>query len=231
MSTTALASSDEFTSTMKRLVEEAEKTVARAGEENAGVMQRELTSLSERMTRLEKSMAAGFDKMSTALAKGGDSSGQLERLDENLRALRSTESVNQRLFDSLHSELKAYRDNFLRDSLQKPVIRDLVVLYDDLSGLAASLHLPASKGGAAKAEQLRGNLENAIHTLVEILHRLEVNVIEPRDMMDRALHRVVGCEPANDAEEDGRIVKRLKAGFMWHDQVLRPEEVVVKRCK
>ncbi len=47
-------------------------------------------------------------------------------MDEQLAAIRSTESVNQRLFDSLHDELLKYRDNFLHESLQKPFIHDLV---------------------------------------------------------------------------------------------------------
>jgi molecular chaperone GrpE (heat shock protein) len=48
-------------------------------------------------------------------------------------------------------------------------------------------------------------------------------------MVDRAFHRVVSYEPADFAEEDGRIIMRVKRGFLWRDQVLRPEEVVAKR--
>ena len=48
-------------------------------------------------------------------------------------------------------------------------------------------------------------------------------------MVDRIFHRVVSYEPADFAEEDGRIVMRIKRGFLWRDQVLRPEEVVAKR--
>ncbi len=56
-----------------------------------------------------------------------------------------------------------------------------------------------------------------------------VSEIEPREMVDRALHRVVSFEPAEFAEDEGRIVLRVKRGFLWRDQVLRPEEVVAKR--
>ena len=48
-------------------------------------------------------------------------------------------------------------------------------------------------------------------------------------VVDRTLHRVISFEPAECAEEDGRIVKRLKRGFTWHDRVLRAEEVIAKR--
>ena len=47
----------------------------------------------------------------------------------------SVESANSKLFDALHAELKGYKDNFLFDTLQKPFIRDLVSLFDDLSSM------------------------------------------------------------------------------------------------
>ena len=55
--------------------------------------------------------------------------------------------------------------------------------------------------------------------------------MEPIDTVDRALHRVVSVEPAETAEEDGRIVARVKRGFLWRDKVLRPEEIVVRRFR
>ena len=42
-------------------------------------------------------------------------------------------AINQQLFDALHQELKGYRDGFLLEVLQKPLVRDLVCLFDDLS--------------------------------------------------------------------------------------------------
>jgi molecular chaperone GrpE (heat shock protein) len=124
-----------------------------------------------------------------------------------------------------------YRDNFLHESLQKPFIRDLVILFDDLSAILAQLQ-SAVESGEGKRSPLgrwRDNLENAMHSLTEILHRMEVSEIEPKETVDRALHKVISFEPADFAEEDGQIVMRVKRGFLWRDQVLRPEEVVAKR--
>jgi molecular chaperone GrpE (heat shock protein) len=139
--------------------------------------------------------------------------------------------VNQRLFDSLHEELIKYRDNFLHESLQKPFIRDLLTLFDDLSGLLSQLQAAceANEGKRGPLGQWRDNLENAIHSLTEILNRMEVSEIEPKETVDRTFHRVLSYEPADFAEEDGRIIMRVKRGFLWRDQVLRPEEVVAKR--
>jgi len=231
-------SSDEFASAMQQLSAEAERALPAQSLEQTelGALRgteilEELRQLNRRLGRLEETVTGQFGKLSATESSNIAVAEQFRKMDEHVMALRETESVNQRLFDSLHQELIKYRDNFLHESLQKPFIRDLITLYDDLSALSSQLGT-GTEGGEmmrAKCEQWRNNLENAIHSLIEILHRMEVSEIEPRDRIDRAYHRVVSNEPADFAEDDGRIVMRLKRGFLWRDQVLRPEEVVAKR--
>lgn len=231
----------EFASTMQQLVAEAEKTLAPApGESGVGDdgqsdrMAEEMARLNERMAGLEQVISNRLDKLAATLpSRAGDEvTARLQRVEEHLVSLGNAENLNQRLFNSLHQELKSYRDNFLRDSLQKPFIRDLVVLLDDLSSLSAQLESAAggAETTASRVTQWSANLRNAIHALVEIMHRMEVTEIEPKEFVDRALHKVVSYEPADFAEDNGRIVMRVKRGFVWREQVLRPEEVVAKRC-
>ncbi|HVF72865.1 MAG TPA: nucleotide exchange factor GrpE [Chthoniobacterales bacterium] len=225
----------EFASAMQQLSAEAEKTLPGDGwddgssSEQLGQILEEIRGLNGRMSGFERAVLARIEKLEAT--EKNDFAEQLRKMDEHMVALRNTETVNQRLFDSLHEELIKYRDNFLHESLQKPFIRDLVTLFDDLTALFTQLQtaLDASDGKRGPLAQWRDNLENAIHSLTEILHRMEVSEIEPRDTVDRALHRVLSFEPADFAEEDGRIVMRVKRGFLWRDQVLRPEEVVAKR--
>ncbi len=229
MPTAEISLPDEFTSSMQKLVAEAEKNVlpAKAGEQAVAGVRNDLATLEERMTGLAKAMEAGFKKIAAAVAaKDGDMPAQIERMDENLRSLRNTESVNQRLFNSLHEELRSYRDDFLRDALQKPMVRDLIVLLDDLRAVAESVPPFSAETGEPP---WRENLDNTTHTLVEILHRLEVDEIEAAPKVDRSIHRVASCEVTDVKADDGLIVKRLKRGFTWRGQVLRPEEVVAKR--
>jgi molecular chaperone GrpE (heat shock protein) len=176
-----------------------------------------LNRLEQIAAQMEASRAAAFAE-------------QFRKIDEQLASIRTTESVNQQLFDSLHAELLKYRDNFLHESLQKPFIHDLVYLYDHLNGLCEQLSSVAQeKGKRSSVSQWRDNLENAIHSLVEILHRFDVKEIEPRERIDRACHRVINFEPADFPEEDGTIVMRVKRGFMWRGKLIRPEEVIAKR--
>jgi molecular chaperone GrpE (heat shock protein) len=226
---------DEFASTMQQLSAEAEKALpenawedGNNSEQFARILQ-EFSFLNGRLQRLEETVANRLE-----MGGGGEQSDlaeQIRKMDEHMVALRNTESVNQRLFDSLHQELIKYRDNFLHESLQKPFIRDLLILFDDLTALSSQLQtaVEASESKRGKLPQWRDNLENAIHSLTEILHRMEVSEIEQKEMVDRTLHRVVSYEPSDFAEDEGRIVMRVKRGFLWRDQVLRPEEVVAKR--
>ena len=226
---------DEFASAMQQLSAEAEKTLpgdaadeGSSGEQFAQILE-EFRSLNGRMTAFEKTVLSRLEKLEST--ENSDLAEQLRKMDEHMVALRNTETVNQRLFDSLHEELIQYRDNFLHESLQKPFIRDLVILFDDLSGLLSQIETAGEASGGKRGAlgQWRDNLENEIHSLTEILHRMEVSEIEPKEKVDRALHRVVSFEPADFVEEDGQIVMRVKRGFQWRDQVLRPEEVVAKR--
>ncbi len=230
---------DEFTAAMQQLSAEAAKTIAPGAGAGGGLTDRGAEALREEVqmlaARLEKFEGVMMKKLESLASSsqlktdGAEPSQQLGKIQEQLEAIQRSETVHQRLFDSLHEELLTYRDNFLHESLQKPFIHDLVHLYDDLTSVSEQLQTATPEGGAANAVRWRDNLENAIHSLVEILHRFEVKEIEPKETVDRAIHRVISFEPADYAEEDGRIVMRVRRGFFWRGKLIRPEEVIAKR--
>jgi molecular chaperone GrpE (heat shock protein) len=232
------AKPDEFATAMQQLSAEAEKvlptlresdSIPFVGPEEPADVRKQFESLKSRVQGLENALLERLDKLASAIsaAKAVDFAQQCQKIDEQLSAIRNTESVNQQLFDSLHAELLKYRDNFLHESLQKPFIHDLVNLYDDLAALGQQLRNSSEERGCIA--QWRDNLENAIHSLVEILHRFEVKEIESKERVDRSYHKILSYEPADFPEQDGRIVMRVKRGFVWRGKLLRPEEVIAKR--
>jgi len=229
----------DFSAAMQQLSAEAEKVLPAlpivsdelSGSPN-GEVPRESGGFAEQIEALENKLLNRLEQFAADAEsrRASDFAEQFRKMDEQLALIRNTESVNQQLFDSLHAELLKYRDNFLHESLQKPFIHDLVYLYDHLNGLCEQLSSAAEeKGKRGRVSQWRDNLENAIHSLVEILHRFEVHEIEPRERVDRACHRVISFEPADFPEEDGTIVMRVKRGFVWRGKLIRPEEVIAKR--
>ena len=238
----ASARSDKFAAVMQQLSAEAEKvlptlresdSIASVGARDTADVGKQFESLEGRVQGLETALSERLDKLASAIsaANAVDLAPRWQKIDEHLSAIRNTGSINQQLFDSLHAELLKYRDNFLHESLQKPFIHDLVNLYDDLTALAQQLRNASEERGGKRGyiAQWRDNLENAIHSLVEILHRFEVNEIEAKERVDRSYHKILSYEPADFPEEDGCIVMRLKRGFVWRGKLLRPEEVIAKR--
>jgi molecular chaperone GrpE (heat shock protein) len=227
---------DEFAAAMQQLSAEAKQPVPPKEAEqperlpDAGELAREFRALNAHVQSVETALSKQIEQLAAMipLSESVDLAEHFQKIDEQLVAIRTSEGVNQRLYDSLHEELLKYRDNFLHESLQKPFIHDLMLLFDDLSGLSEQLRIAAT-GQRDNVAQWRDNLENAIHSLVEIFHRLDVKEIEPKEIVDRAIHRVVSYEPADFGEEDGRIVMRVKRGFSWRGNVIRAEEVIAKR--
>jgi molecular chaperone GrpE (heat shock protein) len=229
---------DDFAVAMQQLSAEAEQLIPPSELQQSGrgpdgeEVARELQALNAHVQRVETALSKQIEQLAAVipLAEPVDMEQRFQRIDEQLEAIRCTEGINQRLYDSLHDELRKYRDDFLRESLQKPFIHDLILLFDDLSALSEQLRT-AGTDQRDNVTHWRNNLENSIHSLVEIFHRLEVKEIEPVEKLDRAIHRVISYEPASCAEEDGQVVMRVKRGFCWRGRVIRPEEIIVKQFK
>jgi molecular chaperone GrpE (heat shock protein) len=167
----------------------------------------------------------------------------LPDLIENLRGLlEQKNTVNQKMFAALHEELKGYKDGFLLESVHKPIIRDLISLYDDLTAIHSQMQetvVDAAKTpgitGAALLERLKTmdmNIEHNCEFLIEVLARLEVTLLPVGEgKLDMHTQRALAVEIAEDPDDDGMIVRTLKRGFLWKGRVVRPEEVVMKKWK
>ena len=176
---------------------------------------------------------------------GAESEAQksLPEVAEGLRGLLDQKNgVSQRMFAALHEELKGYKDGFLLESVHKPIIRDLISLYDDLTSIHGQMQetaadaARASEGiGVALLERLKTmdmNIEHNCEFLIEVLARLEVTLLPVgTGKLDMLTQRALAVEIAEEPAGDGDIVRTLKRGFMWKGRVFRPEEVVMKKWK
>ena len=163
----------------------------------------------------------------------------LETISQQMQRLNSVESANSKLFDALHAELKGYKDNFLFDALQKPFIRDLVSLFDDLSAMHDQIvkRLAADDGPAGEdkvfLQTLAGNAENQVHHMIEVFLRMDVTLYRsaPGAPVDKKTHRIMSFEPAAAKDDDGVVARSVRPGFFWRERPIRPEEIVARRWK
>lgn len=223
---------DDFATTMQEL--SAAATLAREERSTDFVsLIREFRTVSENVQSLESALTRRVEQIASIIlpAHATEAAAQFQKIEESLEAIRASESVNHRLFDSLHEELLKYRDNFLYESLQKPFVRDLIEVYDDLTTLATQLKTASEGRKSERLTRWQDNLGNAIHGLLEVFHRLEVSEVEPKEFVDLKVHKVAAYEATSRSEDDGRIVTRVKRGFIWRGNVLRPEEVIALRCQ
>jgi molecular chaperone GrpE (heat shock protein) len=162
-------------------------------------------------------------------------------LDSLRTMLEQKNTVTMRMFAALHEELKGYKDGFLLESVHKPIIRDLISLYDDLSKIHAQMQELAANSAAelpesalpGRLKRMDENIEHNCEFVIEVLARLEVMPL-PRTTggkLDKHNQRAVSVENAASEAEDGEIVRSVKRGFLWKGRMLRPEEVVVRKWK
>jgi len=79
---------------------------------------------------------------------------------------------------------------------------------------------------------MRTNVEHILHSMVEVMARMEVNLIEPSvGKLNKTTQRAVAVESAGSETEDGDVVRSLKPGFTWRERIVRAEEVVIKKWK
>jgi molecular chaperone GrpE (heat shock protein) len=183
------------------------------------------------------------DKMERASEGVSESHKVIPGLVESLQALLEQKNgVNQRMFDALHEELKGYKDGFLLESVLKPVICDLISLYDDLTLIhsqmqeivanAAGKSHPVEKALFERLKTMDTNIQHNCEFIIEVLARQEVRMLPPSTgKLDKQNQRAVALDPADDPREDGDIVQVKKRGFFWKGRVLRAEDVVIKKWR
>jgi molecular chaperone GrpE (heat shock protein) len=132
--------------------------------------------------------------------------------------------LTQQAFDALYAELKQYREDFLAKA-ERPLLLDLLLFYDSMNWMRQTMEKPDMSG-----EVLTDSFQYLMDEFLEILYRRNVNAMEPMDHFDRSKHRAIKVRPAETPDDNERIARVLKRGFLQGDQVLRPEEVEVFRA-
>ncbi len=186
-----------------------------------------------------------LSRLDKSTAEGNEARRDLPRVVTELRSMvDQRNTISRQMFDALHEELKSYKDGFLLDTVHRPMIRDLITLYDDLSVIHRQMSEPfasvqeAMQGHASsqelgrRLESIGLHLEHNLEFILEVLARLEVTQIpNGKGKLDKRTQRAVAVEAAEDPDEDLTVVRTLKRGFLWKDRVVRAEEVVIKKWK
>lgn len=163
--------------------------------------------------------------MSDEQADLADIREQLTMIQQTLRDRLSNDEVKEQAFNTLYSELKQYKDDFLFQA-EKSLLLDLLLFYDSMNWFQQSL-----VGQDASPEVVADSFQYLIDEFLELLYRRDVLPVEEHDTFNREVHRAVKVETTDDAELDNKIAQVLKRGFSRGERSLRPEEVVIYRAR
>ena len=183
-------------------------------------------SATDGKTGAEKESAPQQEDGSLAVLR--ENSSLLQEIKETLQNRFEYDAVKEKAFDKLYDEMKRQREaSDTVDRAIKPLLSDLVLLYDNMKGFETEL----TEGQLAAAGDVVRRFKFLFDDLVEILYRQEVTLSEPDESgkFNSKVHKAVKTESTEIKEDDFKIVATLRNGFVWRDRVLRPQEVVIKR--
>ncbi len=156
---------------------------------------------------------------------------QINILSEMVQGIKSIieeklayDETKERMFQLLYQQLKDYKEGLL-EGIQKPIIKALLPLYDSIIrvGKVVSSH-------TISEENLKNEIDMIKFELEEILYRMDaVPFIDHPEVLDRKLHKTIKVIETSDPNEDKQVVEIVRYGFLWKNNILRPEEVIIKK--
>jgi molecular chaperone GrpE (heat shock protein) len=194
----------------------------------------------EAISRATGENATLLQKMEKTMGESAEAQKSLPQVLLGFESLlEQKNTVSQRMFDALHEELRGYKDGFLMESVLRPIVRDLISLYDDLSTIHGQMQECVRMVGEVDKGSLSDrfgtidmNIEHHCGFVLEILERLGVTMMPTREgRLDKRTQRAVAVEVAETPEDDMTVTRSVRSGFLWKDRVLRPEEVVMRKWK
>ncbi len=173
----------------------------------------------------ESEQKKGLDELLSMLIENNRFLNEIKDLIENRLEY---DAVKEKAFDKLYEDMRQQRElpNIMDRSI-KPLLTDLLLLYDNMKRFEKSL----TNQQSSNSETILYEFKYLLDDLSETLYRQEVIPIEDdgSGSFDSKLHKATKTEVAKTQDEDFKIVDVVREGFLWRDKVLRPQEVVIGR--
>ncbi|MGE0711401.1 MAG: nucleotide exchange factor GrpE [Planctomycetota bacterium] len=186
---------------------------ARRGPPSGAVPGREMERLRGEMETISKAMRSVQD--------------QTVKVAEAYQRLSRSGVRKEQAYDQLYEELRQYKDDFLLKA-QKPLFKEVILLFD---GVRQMLRNIEEREEPLKKEEVLDSLKHIRDEILEVLYRRDIELIEDYpDVLDIEIQKPIRRVETDDPQQDRRIEQVVREGFRMNGAVLRPQEVVVKRC-
>lgn len=175
----------------------------------------ELRDLRDRADQLADELAAARAASDAAGAANAGLAADRDRLAADRDRLTADRDRLTADRDRLADRLAA-----LDDAGPPVVVHDLVAVADDLVDLSDDEAIADPAAAAAFARWITQRVGT-------MLSHCEVTWVADEGPFDPARHEAVASRPASHAGQEGRIAETVRPGYLWRDQVVRPQQVVV----
>ncbi len=157
---------------------------------------------------------------------------RLDAISDKLDALRNqflnkleNDAYKDKLIDTLHRELQAYKNDLVKKHVQS-IVMDVIKIIDDIRKLSEHYHsMKPEDLEPAKLlqllERLPGDLEDLF--FYQGVKPFTCCCAEFDPTRQRVLKRIETSDPV----EDKKVAESLKPGYEWDGKVIRPEIVAV----
>lgn len=136
----------------------------------------------------------------------------------------SYDKTKEVAFDRLYQEMEELKQEQSLNEL-RPLYIDLILLVDRMEQIEFDL-----EESGVESPEVENVMVTLKHEVLEILYRRGVEQIEHTpEYFDATFQKVVDTEPTYNPSEDNLVVGIRRDGYRFHDVVLRPEEVVIKK--
>jgi molecular chaperone GrpE len=160
-----------------------------------------------------------IDRLINFVSQSNIELSNIKRIIENRL---SYDKAKEDAFERLYGELEDLKKNSFFER-SRPLFIDLILLFDRLENYRQT-HIEESS-------QLTHLLKSFSEELLEILCRQGIDIIASSKIFDPTIQRAINIEITFKKEEDNKVSEVIRKGFRYFDNIVRPEEVIVKKFK
>jgi len=128
--------------------------------------------------------------------------------------------------DKLHSELQEHKNGLILKIL-KPLVLDLITLHDNIGKILAELKKTSSEVNLKLYESFQTDIEDILYRYGFESYASKEDVVE----FDSKRQRIAKTLSTDDISRDRQIAERLRKGFTYEGNIIRPEMVSVYTFK
>ena len=147
---------------------------------------------------------------------------ELANLKQIIENRLSYDKVKEDAFERLYGELEDLKKNAFFER-SRPLFIDLILLFDRLENYRQT--------DIEESSQFTHLLKSFTEELLEILCRQGIDIIASSKTFDPTIQRAIKIEITSEKEEDNKVSEVIRKGFRYFDNILRPEEIIVKKFK